>query len=60
MDAEAAKQKIMSNLHPGEVMILHPTSTTNATILQQLIRACKADGYRFGTLDELVKSYAAH
>lgn len=60
MDAEAAKQKILSNLHPGEVMLLHPTSTTNATILQEVIRACKADGYRFGTLDELVKSYAAH
>ena len=48
-----AKQKILSNIHNGEVMLLHPTSATNAAILGEVIRELKAQGYRFGTLDEL-------
>lgn len=50
---EAAKKKIMDNIHNGEVMLLHPTSATNAAILGDVIRELKAGGYRFGTLDEL-------
>ena len=50
---EAAKKKIMDNIHNGEVMLLHPTSSTNAAILGDVIRALKSEGYRFGTLDEL-------
>ncbi len=53
MSKEDAKQKILSNLHPGEVMLLHPTSDTNAAILGEVIDECRAQGYRFGTLDEL-------
>jgi len=53
MSADAAKQKIISNIHPGEVMLLHPTSDTNAQILGEVIDQCRAMGYRFGTLDEL-------
>lgn len=53
MAASTAKEKILSNLHPGEVMLLHPTSATNAAILGDIIREIKAEGYRFGTLDEL-------
>ena len=49
----AAKQKILDHLHNGAVLLLHPTSATNAQILPSLIRECKAQGYRFGTLDEL-------
>ncbi len=48
-----AKKKILDNLHNGEVMLLHPTSRTNAEILGELITEIKAQGYRFGTLDEL-------
>ena len=54
MSAERAKAIILENLHNGEVMLLHPTSATNAAILGDVIRAIKAEGYRFGTLDELV------
>ena len=50
---EAAKKKIMDNIHNGEVMLLHPTSATNAAILGDVIKELKAQGYRFGTLDEL-------
>ena len=51
--AESAKTKIFDNLHNGAVILLHPTSSTNAAIMSDLIRTLKADGYRFGTLDEL-------
>ena len=54
MSAERAKAIILENLHNGEVMLLHPTSATNAAILGDVIRAIRAEGYRFGTLDELV------
>jgi peptidoglycan-N-acetylmuramic acid deacetylase len=48
-----AKEKIYSNLHNGEIMLLHPTSKTNADILKEVIAELKSRGYRFGTLDEL-------
>ena len=52
---ETAKQKILSNVHPGEVMLLHPTSATNAAVLGEVIDQCRAMGYRFGTLHELTE-----
>ena len=52
-DPVAAKEKILANVHNGGVILLHPTSATNAAILGDVIRALKADGWRFGTLDEL-------
>ena len=52
-DPAAAKAKILDNLHNGEVMLLHPTSATNAAILPDILREISARGYRFGTLDEL-------
>ena len=51
---EQAKKKIQDHTHNGAVLLLHPTSATNAAILGDLIRQWKAEGYRFGTLDELV------
>lgn len=53
MNTETAKQKILDNIHAGEVMLLHPTSATNAAVLGEVIDECRAMGYRFGTLDEL-------
>ena len=50
---EAALKKIEDNLHPGAVLLLHPTSETNAKILPKLIDNLKNEGYRFGTLEEL-------
>ena len=46
---ESAKKKIYENLHNGEIMLLHPTSKTNAEILKEVIVELKARGYRFGT-----------
>ena len=53
-DPAAAKKKILDNLHNGAVILLHPTSATNAAILGDVLREMKAQGYRFGNLDELV------
>ena len=53
MNTEKAKTIILDNLHNGEIMLLHPTSNTNAQILAAVIREARAQGYRFGTLDEL-------
>lgn len=49
----SAKEKIFANLHNGEIMLLHPTSKTNAEILREVIIELKSQGFRFGTLDEL-------
>ncbi len=55
-DPEWAYQKIMSSLHDGMVLLLHPNSVTNAAILSRLITDIRARGYEFGTLDELYNS----
>ena len=52
-DPTWAKEKILSNIHNGAVILLHPTSATNAQILGDVICSLKSQGYRFGTLDEL-------
>ena len=49
---EKAKALILSRVHNGCVMLLHPTSATNAVILEDLITELSKEGYRFGTLDE--------
>ena len=53
MSKEKARNKILDNVHNGEIMLLHPTSSTNAEILQEIIQELKRQGYRFGSLDEL-------
>lgn len=53
MSAEKAKVKILDNIHNGEVMLLHPTSSTNAEILKDVIQSLKTQGFKFGTLEEL-------
>ena len=53
MDATLAKEKILNNIHNGAILLLHPTSSTNANIMKDLIKELKSLGYRFGTLDEL-------
>ena len=53
MSPDDAMDKILGGLHNGEVLLLHPTSATNAEILGPLIQELKNRGFRFGTLDEL-------
>ena len=49
---EEAKKIILSNLHNGEIMLLHATSKTNMTILQDVINEIKNAGYEFVSLDD--------
>ena len=53
MSSDKARTKILENIHNGEIMLLHPTSSTNATILPEIIQELKRRGFRFGSLDEL-------
>ena len=55
MSDAKAKEKIFANTHNGEIMLLHPTSATNARIMRDVIRALKAEGYTFRTLDDLTE-----
>ncbi|MBQ8145181.1 MAG: polysaccharide deacetylase family protein [Clostridia bacterium] len=52
---ESALAKILENIHNGEVMLLHPTSSTNADIMEELIKTLKSQGFRFATVEELCK-----
>ena len=55
MSQDAAIENIISETHNGEVILLHPTSQTNAEILPTIIKRWREMGYRFGTLDELTE-----
>ena len=56
MSHSAAKEKILSNVHNGEIMLLHPTSATNAAILGDIIDELRSQGFRFGSLDDLTNA----
>ena len=53
MSPQAAKQKILDNIHNGAILLLHPTSATNAAILGDIIDELRTQGYTFGTLNDL-------
>ncbi len=52
---EKAKEKILNNLHNGEIMLLHGNSKTNTDILDSIIKEAKNMGYEFKALDEFEK-----
>ena len=52
---EKAKEKILNNLHNGEIMLLHGNSKTNTNILDSIIKETKNMGYEFKLLDEFEK-----
>lgn len=45
-----AKDKIISNFHNGEIILLHAVSNTNTTILESIIQEAKNQGYKFEVL----------
>ncbi|MBQ7983917.1 MAG: polysaccharide deacetylase family protein, partial [Clostridia bacterium] len=57
-DPEWAVQNILDHTHNGMVLLLHPTSATNAQILDRLLGAWEEMGYRFGLPDELCRAQA--
>lgn len=55
-DPEASIQKIMSRTHPGEIVLLHSTSATNAEILPEVIKRWQDQGYQLKSLDDFPKN----
>ena len=51
-EEEKSKEKILNNLHNGEIMLLHGNSKTNTNILDSIIKEVKQMGYEFKSLDE--------
>ena len=50
---EEAFSKLLTRIHPGAIVLLHNTSTTNAEILDELLTKWEEMGYTFHSLDEL-------
>ena len=50
--SEYAKSKILDNLHPGAIILLHGTSKDNANVLDEVIKEAQNMGYEFKSLDE--------
>ncbi len=54
-DPEKSKKLLCDHLHNGAVILLHPTSKTNADILDALLTQWEKEGYRFGSLLEFTE-----
>ncbi len=52
-DPAASLKKLLDHTHSGEILLLHPTSDTNAAILDDFLTALEADGWRIGDPSEL-------
>lgn len=50
---EEAFEKLLGRIHPGAIVLLHSTSSTNAEILDELLTKWEEMGYTFKTLSEL-------
>lgn len=51
---EYAKQKILDNIHPGAIILLHGNSKDNCNVLDTCIKEIRKMGYEFKSLDEFV------
>lgn len=49
---ESAMKTLTGRLHPGAVIIMHTSSTTNLKILPDFIDYCRNQGYRFCSLND--------
>lgn len=50
---EEAFSKLLSRIHPGAIVLLHNTSSTNGQILDELLTRWEDMGYQFHSLKEL-------
>lgn len=50
-----AKEKILNNVHNGEIILLHGNSKDNTNVLDECIKEIKKMGYEFKSLDEFEK-----
>lgn len=53
---EEAFQKLIPRIHPGAIVLLHNTSSTNAAILDELLTRWKEMGYQFHSIKELTEA----
>jgi peptidoglycan-N-acetylmuramic acid deacetylase len=53
--AQYAYDNIMKQVHPGCILLLHSISKDNADALQRAIKDLKKKGYKFKSLDDLMK-----
>ena len=53
---EDAFDKLLGRIHPGAVVLLHNTSSTNAQILDELLTKWEEMGYTFKSLEQLVST----
>ena len=51
---EEAFAKLLGRIHPGAIVLLHNTSSTNAAILDELLTRWEEMGYHFAALEELI------
>lgn len=49
---EYGKQRVLDNIHPGAIILLHATSKDNSNILGECIKEIRNMGYEFKSLDE--------
>lgn len=54
-DPQEAIEKLTRRIHPGAIVLLHSTSSTNAQILDELLNKWEDMGYSFHSLNELVE-----
>lgn len=52
---EQAFEKLIPRIHPGAIVLLHSTSSTNAQILDELLTKWEEMDYRFAPLSELAE-----
>lgn len=52
---EEAFSKLLTRVHPGAIVLLHSTSSTNSQILDELLTKWEEMGYTFAPLSDLVK-----
>ena len=50
---EKAIALLKENTHPGAIVLLHPTSSVNATILREMIAYWRNEGYTLCSLEEM-------
>ncbi len=50
---DEAFKKLLGRIHPGAVVLLHSTSSTNAQILDELLTKWEEMGYSFHSIEEL-------
>lgn len=53
---EEAFEKLLGRIHPGAIVLLHSTSSTNAAILDELLTKWEDMGYHFAPLSDLLDS----